>query len=156
MREPEEPRPSFARPRPATSPLRACPPPRSYVPPGIAGRVDRFARPPLSAIAVNAAPTARVASGCPSGQRGRYVTRPATRAFCERCVFALTPFASIALRAWSPRPNLAPLAFALLSPPRDPPAPFAFPARVAACPLSRRPTTPPASPATRLWRGSSS
>ena len=53
----------------------------------------------LAATAANAAPTAGVASGCPSGQRLRYVRRPAARAFCGRCVSALTPFASVALRA---------------------------------------------------------
>ena len=53
----------------------------------------------LAATAANAAPTARVASGCPSGQRQHYVRRPAARAFYGRCVFALTPFARVALRA---------------------------------------------------------
>ena len=71
---------------------------------------------------------ARGARGCPSGQRGRYVTRPAAGAFYERCVFAL-----IHSRVWrsahgrrgpprcartAPRPAPA-NAFALLSPPRE-------------------------------------
>ena len=75
----EEPRSSFACPRPAASPLRACPPPLACLPPVVSGRVARSARPPLAATAANAAPTARVACGCPSGQRALFVTRPATR-----------------------------------------------------------------------------
>ena len=167
MREQEEPRSSFARPRPATSPLRACPPPRSYVPPGIAGQVARFARPPLSATAANAAPTARVASGCPSGQRRGYVTRPAARAFCERCVSAL-----IHSRVWrsahrrrgptslrSPAPRPAPAsAFAWLSPPRETSRSFCPPFALGGLasqppPCRSHHVAPPTSPAARLRRG---
>ena len=57
----------------------------------------------LAATAANAAPTARVASGCPSGQRSRYVTHPAGRVLrAVRC--CAHPFAGVALRARSPRP----------------------------------------------------
>ena len=49
----------------------------------------------LAATAANAAPTARVASGCPSGQRLRYVRRPAASAFSGR-----GGFSRARLRAW--------------------------------------------------------
>ena len=78
VREREEPRSSLACPRPATSPIRACPPPLACAPAVFSNRM-RSALPPLSATAANAAPTARVACGCPSGQRALFVTRPATR-----------------------------------------------------------------------------
>ena len=71
---------------------------------------------------------ARGARGCPSGQRGRYVTRPAAGAFYERCVFALIHsrvWRSAHSRRGPPRcartaPRPAPAnAFALLWPPRE-------------------------------------
>jgi hypothetical protein len=63
----------------------------------------------LAATAANAAPTARVASGCPSGQRPRHP--PSCRKGVLRAggVFA-RPLACAALRAKSPRPRLASLA----------------------------------------------
>ncbi len=64
----------------------------------------------LASTAANAAPAARVASGCPSGQRPRYVRRPAARAFSGRGGVFARPLACVALRAKSPRPRLASLA----------------------------------------------
>jgi len=127
----EEPRSSFACPRPAVSPFRACPPPLACSPPVKSNRM-RSARPPLSATAANAAPTARVACGCPSGQRALFVTRPAA------CVLRamsslLAPSQASRSAPLSPRPaslrshraaSVSGCAFALLSPPRACPLHF--------------------------------
>jgi len=177
-----EPRSSFACPRPATSPLRACPPPRAIRLRAVVGlrrsAPFAFAQARASATAFPRWPCAsrapllgsshaRAACGCPSGQRGRYVTHPAAGAFCERCVFAL-----IHSRVWrsahgrrgpprcartTPRPAPA-NAFALLSPPRETSRSICLPiARSGAARLppscrSRR-LAPSSSPAARLRRG---
>jgi hypothetical protein len=97
--------PSLARGCPM-SPQQPCPSPLAYVPPvdtsrSGARKLRAFYRWPSPLT--NAAPTARVASGRPSGRRWLFRTAPAA------CVLlaegsALNPFASIALRASSPRP----------------------------------------------------
>ena len=109
----------------------------------------------LAATAANAAPTARVASGCPSGQRtrhppscrkgvlrvGRGFRAPACVLGAPREVAASPPrFARTA-----PRPAPA-NAFASLTPPREPPAPFANPSRAAAFRFCHHPATPAALP----------
>ena len=101
---------------------------------------------------------ARGARGCPSGQRGRYVTRPAAGAFYERCVFAL-----IHSRVWrsahgrrgpprcartAPRPAPA-NAFALLSPPRETSRSICLPIARSGVPICRHPATPAALPRPR-------
>jgi hypothetical protein len=102
---------------------------------------------------------ARGARGCPSGQRGRYVTRPTAGAFCDRGVFALIHsrvWRSARSRRGPPRfartpPRPAPAnAFALLSPPRET-------TRSICLPLARGgvPTLPPSCHSTRLARAMS-
>lgn len=111
--------------------------------PGCALTRARHCPPPL----LNAAPTARVPRGCPSGQRARFVSLPAAGACCGRDVFAL-----IHSRVWrsarsrrgppSPTPRPAPAnAFASLSPPRQALSlHFANPSRAAAFRVRCHPT----------------
>ena len=163
-----EPRSSFACPRLSTSPIQPCPPPRAMWLRAAVG-VRRSA--PFAALQARASATASPRAGraqaahrcwaAPTraervaalrasvGVRARH---PAASAFYEWGVSPLTPFASVALRAKSaaapprsartaPRPASA-NAFASLTPPRDPPAPFAFPSRAAAFRFRRHPATP--------------
>ena len=84
-----EPRSSLACPRPATSPLRACPPPLASVAPHIACRVARFARPPLPATAARQLP--RLASRVAALRASAGVTHaipPRARSACGACLRA--------------------------------------------------------------------
>ena len=140
-----EPRSSFACPRLSTSPVQPCPPPRAM---WLRAAVGLRRSAPLASRQARASATASPRAGraqaaprcwaAPTraervavlrasvGMRAR---RPAASAFYERRVFALTPFANVALRAKSaaapprfaraaPRPASA-CAFASLSPPRE-------------------------------------
>ena len=114
----------------------------------------------LASTAANAVPTARVASGCPSGQRTRHpphcrkgVLRVGGGFACPRarvpaCVLG-APRAVAAspprFARTAPRPASA-NASASLTPPREPPAPFAFPSRAAALRFCHHPATPAALP----------
>ncbi len=119
MRSGLEPRSSFACPRLASSPIQPCPSPLAYVAPrhrGVAAlRALRFAQARASATASPCWPCASRhrcersshgarSAGLPFGPARVNVRRP-PHAFCERCGFALTPFAKVALRALSPRPT---------------------------------------------------
>ena len=138
---------SFACPRLSASPIQPCPPPRAIRLRAAVG-VRRsapfaFAQARASASASPRAGRAQAAPRCwaaPTraervaalrasvGVRARH---PAASAFCERCVFALTPFAGVALRAKSAAARLAPL------------APRRVRLRLTPAPRSRRRAIPP-------------
>ena len=148
-----EPRSSFACPRPATSPLRACPPPRAMWLRAVVGlrRSAPFASlrhapapPPPHAGRAQAAPRCFAAPTRAERVRplraavGNRASRPAASASCGRCGgVGSPPLASVALRAKSaaapprfarttPRPASA-AAFASLSPPRETSRSFGLP-----------------------------
>jgi hypothetical protein len=166
-----EPRSSFACPRLSTSPIQPCPSPLAYVaphrsiepggvPPGAAAGATqrlRCAHPRRHRCERSSHGARRV--GLPFGpapalrpppcRKGvlravRGLRAPACELRAPRLVAASPPrFART-----PPRPASA-NAFASLTPPREPPAPFAFPSRAAALRFCRRPATPAALPLPR-------
>jgi len=176
-----EPRSSFACPRLSTSPIQPCPSPLAYVaprrsiepsgvPPGAAAGATqrpRCARPGrhrckrsshgARRVGLPFGPAPATSAVLPQGRSpgGRGFRAPACVLGAPREVAASPPrFARTA-----PRPASA-NAFASLTPPREPPAPFAFPSRAAALRFCRRPATPAALPlpvahrAPPAWNGS--
>ena len=165
-----EPRSSFACPRLSTSPIQPCPSPLAYVaphrsiepggvPPGAAAGATqrpRCARPGrhrcersshgARSVGLPFGPAPATSAVLPQGRSpgGRCFRAPACVHGAPRAVAASPPrFARTA-----PRPASA-SAFASLTPPREPPAPFAFPSRAAAFRFCRHPATPAALPRPR-------
>jgi hypothetical protein len=162
-----EPRSSFACPRLSASPIQPCPSPLAYVaphrsiepggvPPGAAAGATqrpRCARPRrhrcersshgARRVGLPFGPAPATSAILPQGRSpgGRLFRAPACVRGAPRAVAASPPrFARTA-----PRPASA-NASASLTPPREPPAPFAFPSRAAAFQFCRRPATPAALP----------
>ena len=178
-----EPRSSFACPRLSTSPIQPCPPPcamwlRAAVGCGAPRPSLRFRHAP-SATASPRAGRAQAAHRCWAAPtraervaalrasvgvrtavppRARFASGASLRApACVRGAPREVAASPPRFARTTPRPASA-NAFASLTPPREPPAPFAFPSRAAAFRFRRRPATPcrlalPTSPTARLRRG---
>ena len=111
--------------------------------------------------ALSSLASASTMRGCSAAQELRS-RHPAAKRVLRSSRVCARPLASVALRAWSPRPRLATLAprrvrLRLTPSPRSrrraqPPTPFAATARAAAFQIRRHPAAPSASSAARILR----